>query len=129
MRTSIRVTLAILAVLVATGIAVVAYQAGLDAGIASSASTEVVRVVDGWRGPGFFPGFLFFPLFLVGFILLIRFALLPRAGHWHGPAGPWGHDPQARAAEWHRRQHGHLDDTTAATTGGTVKDSWPDRDG
>lgn len=125
MRTATRVTLALLAIAIATAIGFVAYQAGIDAGAASSDGTEVVRVVgDGWRGgPGFFPGFLFFPLFIIGFILLLKFVFRPWGWGWHGPPG--GHGWEDRAADWHRRQHDQARRGRERATGDDGHD-WPE---
>ncbi|MBY5163482.1 hypothetical protein [Salsipaludibacter albus] len=138
MRTGARIALALLLVTLAGAIAFVAYQAGIDAGVATADGTEVVRVVGrGWQGgPGFFPGFLFFPLFVVGFFVLARFLFRPWGGPgrgWYGPPGPHRGDWEDRAADWHRRQHDQPstdaradDPTSSAGPGDDRAGSWPD---
>jgi hypothetical protein len=66
-------------------------------GDASSGTTQVIEVRDGWRGHGgFFPGFILFPLFFIALFWLICGAF------WRGGRrGPWG----GRFEEWHRQQH------------------------
>ena len=110
-------------VLVLGGVAAIAFQLGLNQGVAQvvpvtgAGGTVAVPVVVGHYGWGFgFLGFLF-PLF---FILLIAFALRPRwGGRGYGPGrGPWGRggwgsdqeqgadDPRQHwIAEAHRRLH------------------------
>jgi hypothetical protein len=116
MRRGWAIVAAILVVLVTVGIAVGAYNAGLDEGIRRAAdSDQVVQVVGGYgRGYGFFPfGFFLFPLFIFGAIFLLGRAFRgPRGpwGHDHGPGyGPWSEEGRARfedkATDWHRRQH------------------------
>jgi hypothetical protein len=116
MRRGWAIVAAVLVVLVTAGIAVGAYNAGLDEGIRRAAdSDQVVQVVGGYgRGYGFFPfGFFLFPLFIFGAIFLVGRAFRgPRGpwGHDHGPGyGPWSEEGRARfedrATDWHRRQH------------------------
>jgi hypothetical protein len=116
MRRGWAIVAAVLVVLVTAGIAVGAYNAGLDEGIRRAAdSDQVVQVVGGYgRGYGFFPfGFFLFPLFIFGAIFLLGRAFRgPRGpwGHDHGPGyGPWSEEGRARfedkATDWHRRQH------------------------
>ena len=116
MRRGWAIAAAILLVLAVIGIAVGAYNAGVDEGVRRAASSDqVVQVVGGYgRGWGFFPfGFFLFPLFIFGtFFLLGRAFRVPR-GWWgrdHGPGyGPWSEEGRARfedrARDWHRRQH------------------------
>lgn len=124
MRTSARITLTIVLLAVASAIGLVAYQAGLDAGIASADGTDVVRVVGGgWRGgPGFFPGFLFVPFVFFGLFALARFTV----GGWgRGRDRGWGgppHDWDRRAQDWHRDQHAEHSPTTDARDTG----NWPE---
>jgi hypothetical protein len=108
---------AILLVLVTIGVAVGAYNAGIDEGIRRGAEAgQVVEVVGGryGYGHGFFPfGFFLFPLFIIGAIFLVSRAFRGPRGSWghdHGPGfGPWSEEGRARfedrAGEWHRRQH------------------------
>jgi len=117
MRRGWAIAAAILVVLVTVGIAVGAYNAGIDEGIRRGAEAgQVVEVVGGryGYGHGFFPfGFFLFPLFIIGTIFFVSRAF-------RGPRGPWGHDHgggygpwseegrarfEDRAGEWHRRQH------------------------
>jgi hypothetical protein len=116
MRRGWAIVAAILVVLVTAGIAVGAYNAGLDEGIRRAAdSDQVVQVVGGYgRGYGFFPfGFFLFPLFIFGAIFLVGRAFRGPRGSWghdHGPGyGPWSEEGRARfedkATDWHRRQH------------------------
>jgi hypothetical protein len=116
MRRGWAIVAGILVVLVTAGIAVGAYNAGLDEGIRRAAdSDQVVQVVGGYgRGYGFFPfGFFLFPLFIFGAIFLVGRAFRGPRGSWghdHGPGyGPWSEEGRAkfedRATDWHRRQH------------------------
>lgn len=116
MRRGWAIVAAILVVLAVVGIAIGAYNAGVDEGIRRAADSEqVVQVVGGYgHGYGFFPfGFFLFPLFIVGAIFLVSRAFRgPRGpwGHDHGPGyGPWSEEGRARfeerAGDWHRRQH------------------------
>jgi hypothetical protein len=117
MRRGWAIAAAILVVLVTVGIAVGAYNAGIDEGIRRGAEAgQVVEVVGGryGYGHGFFPfGFFLFPLFIIGTIFLVSRAFRgPRSswGHDHRPGfGPWSEEGRARfedrAGEWHRRQH------------------------
>jgi hypothetical protein len=116
MRRGWAIVAAILVVLVTAGIAVGAYNAGLDEGIRRAAdSSQVVEVVGDRYGHGFFfPfGFLLFPLFIFGAIFLVGRAFRGPRGYWghdHGPGyGPWSEEGRTRfedkATDWHRRQH------------------------
>ena len=114
MRRGWAIAAAILVVLVTVGIAVGAYNAGIDEGIRRGAEAgQVVEVVGARYGHGFFPfGFFLFPLFIIGTIFLVGRAFRgPRGwGHDHGHGyGPWSEEGRARfedkAGEWHRRQH------------------------
>lgn len=116
MRRGWAIVAAILVVLAVVGIAIGAYNAGVDEGIRRAADSEqVVQVVGGYgHGYGFFPfGFFLFPLFIIGAIFLVSRAFRgPRGpwGHDHGPGyGPWSEEGRARfeerAGDWHRRQH------------------------
>jgi hypothetical protein len=108
---------AILVTLAVIGIAIGAYNAGIDEGIRRGADAgRVVEVVNGRHGygHGFFPfGFFLFPLSLIGTFLLIGWAFRNGRGRWghdHGPGfGPWSDEGRTRfeerAGEWHRRQH------------------------
>lgn len=89
------VGLTALALIVAVGVGLVAYDAGFDAGLTEFADTTaddvvagegdtVVRVIDAGR-PGFGPGgFFFFPLALLFWFLVVRLLFW---GPWRG--GPW----------------------------------------
>jgi len=116
MRRGWAIAAAILVVLLTVGIAVGAYNAGLDEGIRRAAdSDQVVQVVGGYgHGYGFFPfGFFLFPLFIIGTIFLVGRAFRGPRGPWgndHGHGyGPWSEEGRARfedkAGDWHRRQH------------------------
>ena len=116
MRRGWAIVAAILVLLAVVGIAIGAYNAGVDEGIRRAADSEqVVQVVGGYgHGFGFFPfGFFLFPLFIIGTIFLVSRAFRgPRGpwGHDHGPGyGPWSEEGRARfeerAGDWHRRQH------------------------
>lgn len=123
MRTGARITLAIVAIAIATAIGVVAYQAGIDTGIATADGTEVVRVVgSGARGVGFFPGFLFFPFVFFGLFVLARFTFGGWGRRWGGPP----HDWDRRAEDWHRRQHTDPDDRDDRRAAASDSRSWPD---
>ena len=117
MRRGWAIAAAILVVLVTIGVAVGAYNAGIDEGVRRGAEAgQVVEVVGGryGYGHGFFPfGFFLFPLFIIGTIFFVSRAF-------RGPRGPWGHDRgpgygpwsdegrarfEDRAGDWHRRQH------------------------
>ncbi len=117
MRRGWAIVAAIVAVLAVIGIAVGAYNAGIDEGVRRGAEAgQVVEVVGGRYGHGgwgFFPfGFFLFPLFIIGAFLLIGWAFRgPRTwGHDRGPGfGPWSDEGRARfeerAREWHRHEH------------------------
>ena len=115
MRRGWAIAAAILVVLAVIGIAVGAYNAGVNEGIRRAAtSDQVVQVVGGYgRGWGFFPfGFFLFPLFIFGTIFLLSRAFRGPRGWGHGyghGSGPWSDEGQAkfedRARDWHRRQH------------------------
>ena len=119
MRRGWAIAAAILVVLVTIGVAVGAYNAGIDEGIRRGAEAgQVVEVVGGryGYGHGFFPfGFFLFPLFIIGTIFFVSRAFRGPRGYWghdHGPGyGPWSEEGRARfedrAGEWHRRQHEH----------------------
>jgi len=105
----------LLALLVTTGIALVAGLIGYQIGIAQNvaATTGSVVVMGGWGFPGF--GFLFFPLFFLLFIGFLAFAFGGRRRSWgpgpygngsYGP-GPWNGDDSRRQwiADAHRRLH------------------------
>jgi hypothetical protein len=109
---------AILVVLLVIGVAIGAYNVGLDEGLQQAGNNvEVVRYIGG-HGFGFFPFFLFFPLFFLA-LFAFKGAMWRRHGHDdHGPGGRGpgepgfgGHHGQGRAGweqgyeEWHRRQH------------------------
>jgi hypothetical protein len=108
MRRTMVIGLALLAVVVAAGIGIVAFNAGVDEGISreltrSGDADRVVRVVGhGWgygygRGFGFPFGLILFPLLVIGIVLLVRGAFWrgrwggPRWGY--GPGGPGGYGP------------------------------------
>lgn len=121
MRRGWAIVAAILVVLVTAGIAVGAYNAGLDEGIRRAAdSSQVVEVVGDRYGHGFFfPfGFFLFPLFIFGAIFLVGRAFRGPRGYWghdHGAGyGPWSEEGRARfedrASDWHRRQHEQVSD-------------------
>ena len=110
--------LAVVLLLVGVGaLALVAYNAGVDAGVASvgtsAAGATTVHVVRGFGG--FFPGFFFFPFGFLFFILFV--SLIFRAfgwggrGHrrhdWSGHSGDprWGGGPGSRFEDWHRQAH------------------------
>jgi uncharacterized membrane protein YhaH (DUF805 family) len=101
---------AILVVLLVVGVAIGAYNVGLDEGLQQTGSNvEVVRYIGG-HGYGFFPFFLIFPLF---FLALFAFKGAMWRRHWHdhdghgpGGRGPGGHHAWEQGyEEWHRRQH------------------------
>ena len=134
MRRTMVIGLAILAVVVAAGIGIAAFNAGVDEGISreltrSGDADQVVRVVGHGYGYGYgrgfgfpFVGLILFPLFVIGIVLLVRGAFWrgrwggPRwggPGGWGpgGPGGPGGYGPpgpwggQAAFDEYHRRLH------------------------
>src|SRR5262245_27239525 len=118
MRRGWAIAASILVVLAVVGIAVGAYNAGVNEGIQRAAtSDQEVEVVGGYgHGWGFFPfGFFLFPLFLFGTFFLIGRAFRgPRGwGYGHGH-GPWSEEGRARfedrAQDWHRRQHEQVSD-------------------
>ena len=98
---------AILAVLLAVGIGIGAYNWGVQEGLEQSGkAVEVVRYVGG-HGFGFFPFFLIFPLFFLA-LFAFKGAMWRRHGdHGHGPGGhgPGGPRWEQGYEEWHRRQH------------------------
>ena len=115
MRRGWAIAAAILVVLVTVGIAVGAYNAGVDEGVRRAAdSSQVVQVVGDRYGHGFFPfGFFLFPLFIIGTIFLVEPGL-PRPARpgatTTGPGtgrGPRRVEPrfEDKAGDWHRRQH------------------------
>ena len=90
---------AILIVLLTVGVAIGAYNAGIDEGIRRAAdSDQVVQVVGGYgHRYGFFPfGFFLFPLFIFGTIFLVSRAF-------RGPRGP-GATTTARATDRGQRR-------------------------
>lgn len=107
----------ILVVLAVVGIAVGAYNAGVDEGIRrGSEAGQVVEVIGGRYGHrGFFPfGLILFPLFIIGAVWLIGGAFRGGRGRWahehgHGGFGPGSEEGRSRfeerAQEWHQRQH------------------------
>ena len=116
MRRGWAIVAAILVSLAVVGIAIGAYNAGIDEGIRRGADAgQVVEVVNGryGYGHGFFPfGFFLFPLFLIGTFLLIGWAFGAGAGDGvttTGPATGPGRTRacrfEERAGDWHRRQH------------------------
>ncbi len=116
MRRGWAIVATILVVLAVVGIAVGAYNVGIDEGVRRGADAgQVVEVVGRgyWHGGGFFPfGLILFPLFVIGIFWLVGFAFRgPRGGwnHEHGRFGPWSEEGRARFEdrfqEWHRRQH------------------------
>ena len=104
---------AILVVLLVIGVAIGAYNVGLDEGLQQTGNVEVVRYVGG-HGFGFFPFFLFFPLFFLA-LFAFKGAMWRRHGQGHDGHGPGGrrlapgfgghHDWEQGYEEWHRRQH------------------------
>jgi hypothetical protein len=126
MRRGWAIAATILIVLVTVGIAIGAYNAGIDEGIRRGAEAgQVVEVVGDRYGHGgfFFPGFFLFPLFLIGTFFLIGWAFRGGRGRWghdHGPGfGPWSEEGRARfedqAGDWHRRQHEQASDGQETT--------------
>ena len=101
---------AILVVLLVIGVAIGAYNVGLDEGLQQTGNVEVVRYVGG-HGFGFFPFFLFFPLFFLA-LFAFKGAMWRRHGQGHdgqGPGsgwhGPGGHgDWEQGYEEWHPRR-------------------------
>jgi hypothetical protein len=89
MRRGWAIAAAILVVLVTIGVAVGAYNAGIDEWVRRGAEAgQVVEVVGGryGYGHGFFPfGFFLFPLFIIGTIFFVSRAF-------RGPLGQWGRD-------------------------------------
>ena len=83
---------AILVVLLVIGVAIGAYNVGLDEGLQQSGNVEVVRYVGG-HGFGFFPFFLFFPLFFLA-LFAFKGAMWRRHGQGHNGHGP--------GSGWHR---------------------------
>ncbi len=107
------VLVTVLAMAVAVGIGVTAYQVGLDQNVAvevaeTTGDGTVVVTGPGWNR-GFFPFFPFGFLFPILFILLI-FGLF-RAMWWRGPRWgggppPSGHEPwEGHLEAWHREAH------------------------
>jgi len=101
---------AILVVLLVVGVAIGAYNVGLDEGLQQTGNNvEVVRYIGG-HGFGFFPFFLFFPLFFLA-LFAFKGAMWRRHGHGHDDHGPGGpgfgghHGWEQGYEEWHRRQH------------------------
>jgi hypothetical protein len=104
MRRGWAIVAAVLVVLVTIGVAVGAYNAGIDEGVRRGAEAgQVVEVVGGryGYGHGFFPfGLFLFPLFIIGAIFLVSRAFRGPRGSWghdHGPGfGPWSEEGRAR---------------------------------
>ncbi len=132
MRRGWAIALTILAVLAVLGIAVGAYNAGIDEGVRRGAEAgQVIEVIgsrSGHRGVLFFPfGLILFPLFIFGVAWLIGSAFRGGRGRWahdhgRGGFGPWSDEGRSRfeerAQEWHQRQH-------EATAGGDEGGSGP----
>ena len=117
MRSRWAIVATILVVLAVVGIAIGAYNAGIDEGVRRGAEAgQVVEVIGGRYGhPGFFPfGLILFPLFVIGVVWLVGSAFRGGRGRWahehgHGSFGPWSDEGRSRfeerAQEWHQRQH------------------------
>lgn len=106
MRRSGGVWVVVLMVLIGVAVGVVAYNAGVDKGLAQNLdqagqNVDVVRVI-GDRPGGFLPfGFLLFPLTFLAFFALARMLFWRRG--WGGP--PWARGGHRGLDEWHRDQH------------------------
>jgi hypothetical protein len=96
----------LLAAVFATGVGLVAYNAGLAQGLAAAPAAGAPPPY-GWHPYGWYHPFFFFPflplLFLFGFFVLARLLF------WGGYRGRWHHGgcggvPPA-FDEWHRRAH------------------------
>jgi hypothetical protein len=102
-----------LAVTVAAGIGIGAYNAGMAQGIAESgrsvaAPSPGTQFVYVWPRPwgfGFFPFFPIFPFFFILFLFIVLRGLLWR-GPWRGGRGRWHNGVPPAFDEWHRRAHG-----------------------
>jgi hypothetical protein len=101
---------AILGVLLVVGVAIGAYNLGVDEGLQRTGDqVEVVRYIGG-HGFGFFPFFIFFPLFFLA-LFAFKGAMWRRRWDHHdggpgGHPGPGGHGRWEQGyEEWHRRQH------------------------
>jgi hypothetical protein len=121
---------ALLSLLLAVGIGVAAYDAGVSHGLARSGqAVQVVREVHPGWGYGFPFGILLFPLLVIGIVLGLRFLFW--RGRWGGPGwgprgyglrgpgwpGPWGQlDPEAHA-EWHRRHDQQVEEPPGSAGG------------
>ena len=112
----------VLVVLIVVGVAAaawLAYNAGVENGLARSAAGEVPVGPPGY-GYGFHPfgfgfgwlGCLVFPLLFFLFFGVMRMVFSPwRMGMWGGPRGKfgrggWGRHFDGELEEWHRKAHG-----------------------
>jgi len=113
------IMLVVLLVLGAAGVAWLAYNAGMENGLARSAAGAAPPVAPGYWygfrpfGPGFgWLGCLVFPFLLFLFFGVMRMVFWPwRMGMWGGPRGKfgrggWGRHFDEEFGEWHRKAHG-----------------------
>jgi hypothetical protein len=134
MRRGVVIVAVLVVILTGVGVGVGAYRAGERNGVVqgieqvqvaqeNGQSVQVVHVVDDGHRV-FFPGFFLFPLLLFGGFFLIG-GIFRGAGRWGGPrgrgAGPWNEEGrqrfEARAREWHQREHGASPPAEAPTAG------------
>lgn len=112
------IVLVVLLVLGAAGIAWLAYNAGIENGLARSAAGELPVGPPGFGygfrpfGPGFgWLGCLVFPLLFFLFFGAMRMVFFPwRMGMWGGPRGKFGREGwrqhfDEELGEWHRKAH------------------------
>jgi hypothetical protein len=117
------IVLVVLLVLAATGVAWLAYNAGVENGLARSAAGEAPAGPPGYWygmrpfGPGFgLLGCLVFPLLFFLFFGAMRMVFGPwRMGMWGGPRGKfgrggWGQHFGEELKEWHQKAHGTGED-------------------
>jgi hypothetical protein len=129
-------------VVLLVGIGVGIYDAGVQQGIAQTASVPAGTLPYAAYGYGFHGGFgflgLLFPLFFLFLIFgIARAAFRGGRGGWGhgyghgygkwGPGGPGGSDRDAWVADWHRRLH--EDGGTTSPTGSGSQGSGPSGSG
>ena len=106
---------ALAAALFGVAIAMMAYNAGISAGVASGGAETAARgYYWGWHGPGFL-----WPLFWVAFMVFIFRGACWRRHYWYGGpyrSGWYGPRPadDDEMEQWHRRAHERMKDEQPA---------------
>lgn len=110
----------LLAVVLGTVAAAIAYNVGVSHGLASAGADAGARVVGPYYRPSGF-GFAFPLLFFAFFLLVVARCRRPWVGYW-GPRGNWpADDPRwmpPAFEEWHRRAHDAMKEPRSADDSG-----------